>query len=535
MSKPLSKNQIAALMTDAHADAHEAYGDRYEAKIAPYAAELRKRMAEGGLSSVEALAIALDGIETPETRRDLMAAAVDCMYDAKPAATEEPVDVRPRWSKKASKWIKSIGKKTIIGDLASIPRDAVLAFACGRFRAPTVTAWEKQAGFCLLDDPLEERDGAYVEDRLKAGAIWTVGWRMDKRHVPTKRIEQEVLKAERQWLRENKADKVPAGVRSELTDRIKSAVLRATTPETTILPITIDPTSMTLIVHGSMSDKEQDALVKALRVAGFQFEHHGAEDVVDDELYGALLEANPSDLRCPQPPPTGVSAPRAGREESLPAWLHKEFLLWLWFRASSDNGCARFVHDQERPDTAWIEWWLDGTIQLESPEQHRDGDEAKPVTVTIAGSEPENAGAGLAALAEGYVPRSLRIGIKLPAPAAQDGSGGETSRETREYHATLEGWEAGSVGLPSCVTVESADDIEAAIFERLQLFGEARTALDWLWRTFCERRVDDTRWPIVHSQMREWLGLELVRRFAVDETTGQGLLFGARPAIGFST
>ena len=535
MSKPLSSAQLAALITDAHSDAHEAYGDRYEAKIAPYAAELRKRMAEGGLSSVDALAVALQGIETPETRRDLLAAAVDCMYDAKPTPTEEPADVRPRWSKKASKWIKSIGKKTIIGDLTTIPRDPVLAFAASRFRAPSVTAWEKQAGFCLLDDPLEEGDGAYTEERLKAGAIWTVGWRMDKRHVPTKRIEQEVLKAERQWLRENKAYKVPTRVRAELADRIKSAVLRATTPEATILPITIDPTSMSLIVHGSMSGKEQDEIVKALRTAGFQFERHGAEDVVSDELYGALLEANPSDLRCDRPPPTGVSAARDDREEPFQAWLHKEFLLWLWFRCESDKGTARFVHDQEHRETAWIEWWMDGTIQFESPESTHDGDEAKPITVTIAGSEPENAGAGLAALAEGYVPRSLRIGIKLPAPPAQDGGGGEVSRETREYHATLEGWEAGSIGLPNCVTVESADDVEAAIFERLQLFGEVRTALDRLWRTFCERRVDDTRWPIVHSQMREWLGLELVRRFAVDETTGQGLLFGARAAIGSST
>ena len=94
-------------------------------------------------------------------------------------------------------------------------------------------------------------------------------------------------------------------------------------------------------------------------------------------------------------------------------------------------------------------------------------------------------------------------------------------------HATLEGWDAKAVGLPGTVIIAEEDDLPGAVFERVELYREFCRARDALFLAFAQVRADPERWGRARECMREWIGLELARKFITDDTGKQGLLFGA--------
>lgn len=523
----MSAFRNAVAMSTAYDESRREWGDRFDAKMEPYRAELRRRLAEAGKGAelFEVLADALAEVAAPDVRRDLAAAGCTMIYDSDAGTSTKAGGTAPRWSKKSAKWVKDIGKHSVIFDLASIPEDLVLAFAAGRFRAPSTASWTEAAGFCMVDEPLEEDDGAYTEGRLQlAPSLWVAGWRMDKRQLPKRRIEQEVLWAEAAWLTAEGREKVPASVKAEIRERVTLDIVRRITPEMRVVPLTVETSTMRLLAHGTLSDKELERLVKALRNAGFAFDRHGAEDVLPLDDYYELLRTNPGTLRCDTVPGPSTEVPPEGRDARLPAHVGPEFLLWLWWRTAAGGGSGRVEWADD--GASWVEWWLDGRVVLDSPpSRDSDGAESKPCAVTVGGTDPEQSIAALAALADGYLPRTIRLGFRTPTPRAQDGDGGEHDRvETVEFHATLEGWEDASVGLPSCVVIAGPDDMAAAILERLGLYDTARGLLDRLWCRYARERVGPD-WRDRHQRMREWLGLAITQRFTFDPRTGQGVLF----------
>lgn len=428
------------------------------------------------------------------------------------------------WSKKSAAWVKDIGKNTVVLDIVAVPEDMVGAFAAGRFRTPGASGWTEASGFCVLDDALAEDGAGFTEERLcVAPGLWAVGWRTDKRVLPKRRIEREILREEAAWLAANERERVPATVKGEIRECVTLDIARRTTPEIRVVPLTVEASTGRLLAHGRLSDKEHGRLLGALRVAGFDLADHGAEDVLPLEDYYALLRTTPGSLRSEAVPGPSAEAPPEGRDTPLPAHVGPEFLLWLWWRTATGGGSGRVEWSG-----GWCEFWLDGRVVLDTaPERDDWGVEVKPCSVTVGGSDPEASIAALAALADGYLPRSIRVGLRTPARPAQDGDGGEEpAAESLTFHATLEGWQDVAVGLPACVVVHDPDDVAAAIHERLALYDTARGLLDRLWCRYAAERVGP-EWPARHRGMREWLGLAIVERFTCDPRTGQGLLFGA--------
>ena len=492
------------------AESRKEWGDRHADRMAPYLTELRGRMALAASGPVEALVVALDGVESPAVRRDLCAAAALLLLEGGASELPDAPEAipAPPYSAKAAAWVKDIGKNGTIWRLAGgTGRPAVFFDRRLGAGAPS----ERRVGWCLLDEPLQMEAGAWSSERLHVGELICAGWRVDTVKLPAKRIKIETTRRVRSWCAENRREKAPAKIVAEIEEIVTSEILATMTPETKIVPVVIDEKAGAMLAFGA-GVKEADEIGNALRGAGVSLVGALAEDVVGPELTEALGLTQPDDLRldvCP--------SPHTGRAEAIGEHSHREFLLWLWWRAQASGGTATILGGTPGE----VSWWMDAPISLS-----REGGDFGACTVTVGGADAESCAAGLASLAEGYTPIRVRIGVRVPVLSADEGEPVK-EREHRDYHATLEGWDAKAVGLPGTVIIAEEDDLPGAVFERVELYRECCRARDALFLAFAQVRADPERWGRARECMREWIGLELARKFITDDTGKQGLLFGA--------
>ena len=496
-----------AQLTAQLAESRKEWGDRHAERVDPYLTELRRRMGLAASGPVEALVVALDGVESPAVRRDLCAAAALLLLEGGASELPDAPEAipAPPYSAKAAAWVKDIGKNGTIWRLAGgTGRPAVFFDRRLGAGAPS----ERRVGWCLLDEPLQMEAGAWSSERLHVGELICVGWRVDTVKLPAKRIKIETTRRVRSWCAENRREKAPAKIVAEIEEIVTSEILATMTPETKIVPVVIDEKAGAVIAFGA-GVKEADEIGNALRGAGVSLVGALAEDVVGPELTEALGLTQPDDLRldvCP--------SPHTGRAEAIGEHSHREFLLWLWWRAQASEGTATILGGTPGE----VSWWMDAPISLS-----REGGDFGACTVTVGGADAESCAAGLASLAEGYTPIRVRVGIRVPVLV----SGGGATDEHRDYHATLEGWDAKAVGLPGTVIIAEEDDLPGAVFERVELYRECCRARDALFLAFAQVRADSERWGGTRAAMRAWIGLELARKFITDDTGKQGLLFGA--------
>lgn len=164
--------------------------------------------------------------------------------------------------------------------------------------------------------------------------------------------------------------------------------------------------------------------------------------------------------------------------------------------------------------------WIDDEAEITIK---KTGQERKIVTVKNAAADH---GALIAALAEGGVITKLRIGLQS---TLFGGDGTDKSTKNRRpkkyYHLTLSssiwGGTKKSIGLPC--TMKARDGVMAAVLERLTLLRELDKVEARLTSRFEECRVGE--WDRVVSRLREWIGIEVVRRWKYDPKSGQGFLF----------
>jgi len=243
----------------AHLEAsRDEWGDRHADRMAPYLTELRVRMGLTSAGVVEALVVALDGVESSDVRRDLCAAAALLLLEG--GASElpdapEPIPAPP-YSAKASAWVKDIGKNGTIWRLAGgTGRPAVFFDRRLGAGAPS----ERRVGWCLLDEPLQMEAGAWSSERLHVGELICVGWRVDTVKLPAKRIKIETTRRVRSWCAENRREKAPAKIVAEIEEIVTSEILATMTPETKIVPVVIDEKAGAVLAFGA-GVKEADEI-----------------------------------------------------------------------------------------------------------------------------------------------------------------------------------------------------------------------------------------------------------------------------------
>lgn len=148
---------------------------------------------------------------------------------------------------------------------------------------------------------------------------------------------------------------------------------------------------------------------------------------------------------------------------------------------------------------------------------------------------PIDAGALVAALADGAIIEKLRLCIteQLPAPPpAKDGedANGEIPFPVYWHLAlTVKDNELEATASLAPVTKKDLGDedpLEAMVFERVELHRRFWALLEKMLIAFADARCNV--WPGVWESGREWVGLKLSEHYAFDEKTGQGWLFAPK-------
>jgi len=149
---------------------------------------------------------------------------------------------------------------------------------------------------------------------------------------------------------------------------------------------------------------------------------------------------------------------------------------------------------------------------------------AKPENLQIKGQDSV---ALVAALAAGATVTNMRVKLEeswdvadASAPQGDGTTAQATLQNSRSYEFSLygRGLVIGSLKLP-----KAGYGAAGVAWERTMLLRQLDGIIVELFRAYMAERERD--WAGFVARARSWLGLELVRRFAFDPATGQGLLF----------
>jgi hypothetical protein len=160
-------------------------------------------------------------------------------------------------------------------------------------------------------------------------------------------------------------------------------------------------------------------------------------------------------------------------------FLGHEYLTWLWYVIEKDQGTiAKATKDSSTLN-------LGNRIVFEN---RRNG---VVESVTIKGDE--------AGLEEGML--ALRKGAKVTELNLVLRTGDE------DWRFTLKGESLHLVGFkcPKTGHIESSEDVEGAVLEKIYLCEQATQAMDKIFRVFIRLRVSD-KWPaMVVPRMKKWI------------------------------
>ena len=163
-------------------------------------------------------------------------------------------------------------------------------------------------------------------------------------------------------------------------------------------------------------------------------------------------------------------------------FLGPEFLTWLWYAIENDPALL----DNEDTGTATLE--IGNRLVLENKKGSRSE------SITIKG---DDAGLeeGLLALRKGSVVTELNLSYKI---------------NESEWRFTVKGesLHVSNLKCPSTGSLESEEDIEGSILEKVYLCEKPLTVLDGLFTKFIRLRISETWTKKTVPQIRHWAKVE---------------------------
>ena len=202
--------------------------------------------------------------------------------------------------------------------------------------------------------------------------------------------------------------------------------------------------------------------------------------------------------------------------------LVHEFMLWLVVPDDLGRKVEWTDKDGVSRDATWKP---EGNFHLVTVSSGA----TKPDNVQIKGQDST---ALVASLASGANITAMRLKLEeswdvadTSTPQADGTTAQATLQNSRAYEFSLHrsGLSIGSLKLP-----KAGYGASGVAWERTTLLRQLDGIILELFRAYMAERERD--WPGFVARARTWLGLELVRRFAFDPATGQGLLFRHAPA-----
>ena len=160
-------------------------------------------------------------------------------------------------------------------------------------------------------------------------------------------------------------------------------------------------------------------------------------------------------------------------------FLGDEFLTWLWFVIENDPGYLKNIP----PDLSSLE--TGNRIVLEN-RQHQAVER-----VTIKGDDA-NLEEGILALRKGALVTEINLGFKTG---------------DQEWRFTIKGESLNISGFktPFAGPIETAEDVEGAVLEKVYLYEKALQLVDNLYKNFLKIRVS-SQWPNkIVPMIKKWI------------------------------
>lgn len=522
------KTQIPAAWRDNQDAARKYHGADYEAKSQIYREILRTAM-QDGITLEAAVAIEVTLAETgpqPTTSRMLVLAAACDVADAMETPVEErlavaeaeaPVQGKGKGKKKqgsggkvasAAGWAGGVAKRGIVVQLK--PPEGRELFA---WLEQVLDGLKFQAGpgalrsGTTLPDSMLDFDFSLRSRWILKDAMACFGWREDARKVSggaIKRVTQERMRE--QGLASKAAEKQ---IRQGVEDDLMSKAIPSTT-------------HAVCVVH-------QDGWMlwggsrKGLDVFTDKIGNGCFEVPTLEKKIGRRISSDgwaQTNLRAPD----GVARNSDGSPDRIWTFgqLVNEFMLWLVVPDELGRKVEWTDKDGVSRDATWRP---EGNFSLFT----HPGGTAKPENLQIKGQDSV---ALVAALASGASITNMRLKLEeswdvvdASAPQGDGTTAQATLQNSRAYEFSLSrsGLVIGSLKLP-----KAGYGASGVAWERTMLLRQLDGIVVELFRAYMAERERD--WAGFVARARAWLGLELVRRFAFDPATGQGLLFRHAPA-----
>lgn len=528
------KTIIPAAWLDAHDISTNYHKAEYEAKVQPFRENIRTAM-QRGLTLEAAVGLALAAAEKgsqPTTTRMLILAAACDVADAMETPVEErlaeaesaaPVGKKGKRKHKqgpgrekagVAGWAGGVAKRGIVVQLK--PPEGRELFA---WLEEVLSSLKFQAGpgalrsGTTLPDSMLDFDFSMRHRWILKDAMACFGWREDARKVSggaIKRVTQERMREQ---------GETSKAAEKQIRQMVQDDLMSRAIPSTTHAVCVVHADGWML---WGGARKGLDAFIEKIGDACY-------EQPTLEKQVGWRSSADGwtlTDLRAPD----GVARNSDGTPDRIWTFgqLVNEFMLWLVVPDELGRKVEWSDKDKVSRDATWKP---EGNFSL-----------ARSAGLVMGGAKPENlqikgldSTALIAALASGATITTMRLKLEeswdvVDASSLQgDGTTAEaTLQNSRAYEFSLygRGLVIGSLKLP-----KAGYGAAGVAWERTMLLRQLDGIIVALFRAYMAERERD--WAGFVARARAWLGLELVRRFAFDPATGQGLLFQppAAPAI----
>ena len=517
------KIEIPAAWRDNQDTARKYHGAEYEVKAQPFREKIRTAM-QGGATLEAAVGLELAAAESgpqPTTTRMLILAAACDVADGMEVPVEERLQaaeaeapVKEKGKKKGSKarpgreragvagWAGGVAKRGIViqlkppegrelfGWLEEVLDSLKFQAGPGALRSGTTLPDS------LLDFDFDRRDRWILKDTMAC-----FGWREDARKVSggaIKRVTQERMREQGETSKA--AEKQ---IRQMVQDDLMSRAIPSTTHAVNVVHA-----DGWMLWGGSRKGLEM--FIEKIGTSCYEVpsleKQIGWRSTAD-----GWAQTN---LRAPD----GVARNSDGSPDRVWTFgqLGAEFLLWLVVPSDLGKKIEWTDKDGVSRDATWKPEGNFSLMMLSGA--------AKPENLQIKGQDSV---ALVAALAAGATVTNMRLKLEeswdvadASAPQGDGTTAQATLQNSRAYEFSLSrsGLIIGSLKLP-----KAGYGAAGVAWERTMLLRQLDGIIVELFRAYMAER--ERNWAGFVTRARTWLGLELVRRFAFDPATGQGLLF----------
>lgn len=524
---PTTSETTLAILADRRDNAKRILGDNYAARIDPICEKIRAATMDG--LTLEGAFAKLAPTNPPTEFIFWSASLLECQEKATPSPAERltqaegQAPVKPPKGKRKKEpkprklghgWAKRIGAGTRLAvpeltDPATAKSEIERVLKALAFRADE-TPVERRAGACA---PWWALDVSFsnIQDLIFHDVV-CFGWRVETRKFSKGLLDARLEDAIRKYHAENEGRWPGPAVKKSLKEDVVDDLIRAARPQIVMTTITWEVKEGWVLVQGPPKVVEEirikfSSLLKHCRVASI-----GRLNEQQQEILGKI--DNFSDLRKPYPtPPAQHAFPRE-------RFVYSDMMLWLALGGSLSVGEIT----RENPERRYS---INGACKLQSPKL-----QAGTAEVSVKSHE---LGALHASLAEGASFRAvdLELSEKYPAPNGEDEDGNPvTTMIGRTFSVTLEAKNTSfsdrlAISSVSIGKASNSSEASSIVWERVNAYKHFWKMLEDVFSRFVQARTSD-EWPAFWNRARQWVGLEMARRFQF-QANGQGWLFGAPP------